>query len=76
MMGLTPGPMVCALLLFALMNMLVVLETLLVVLAITLVVSVTWGLAFLSRQESSQLVTLFCWSCLYQKESIPKAVDL
>ena len=26
------------------------------------------------QQESSQLVTLFCWSCLYQKESSPKVV--
>ena len=39
MMGLTPGPLVRALFHFALLNLLVVLENL-------LVVSVTWGLAF------------------------------
>ena len=75
MMGLTPGQLVRALLLFTLMSSLVALETPLVVLETPLVVFVAWGLVFLSRQESSQLVTLFCWSCSYQKESNPKAVN-
>ena len=61
MMGLTPGPLVRALLLFALHNTLVVLTTPLIVLMITLVVSVAWVLAFLFQQELSQLVTLFRW---------------
>ena len=68
MMGMDPGPLVRAFSLFALMNPLVVLT-------IMLVVSVAWGLEFLSRKESSQLVTVFRWSYLHQKESIPKAVD-
>ena len=59
MMGLTPGPLVYALFLFALMNPLVVLETPLFTLAITLVVSVAWGLEFLSRQELFLLVFFF-----------------
>ena len=75
MMVLTPGPLVRALFLFALMIPLVILETPLVVLTNMLVVSVVLGLAFLSWQESSKLVTLFRWLCLYQKESSQKVVD-
>ena len=33
------------------------------------------GFGIFFQQESIQLVTLFRWSCLYQKESIPKVVD-
>ena len=58
MMSLTPGPLVSALLFFALMIPLVMLVNL-------LVVSVAWGLVFLYRQESSQLVTLFRCLCYY-----------
>ena len=75
MMGLTLGPMVRVVFLFTFMNPLVVLETPLVVLNILLVVSVVWGLKFLSWQESIQLVTLFHWPCLYQKESSPEVVE-
>ena len=76
MMVLTPGLLVRALFLFALMNPLVVLETPLFTLAITLVVSVAWGLEFLSRQELFLLVIFLLWSCSCQKEWSPKAVDL
>ena len=69
MMGLDPGLLVHALLLYAMINLLVVLEN-------PLVVFVAWGLDFFPQQESSQLVTFFHWSCLYQKESSPKVVDL
>ena len=75
MMGLNTGPLIHSLFHFALMELLVVLETLLVVLKITLVVSVVWGMVFLSQKEFSQSVTLFRWSYLYQKESSPKVVD-
>ena len=68
LMGLTPGPLVRALFLFALKNPLVVFTTL-------LVVFVAWGVLFLSQQESSQLLALFRWLCLYQKELSPKTVD-
>ena len=68
MMGLTLGLLVRAVFLFALMNTLVVLEN-------PSVVSVAWGLSFPPQQELSQLVTLLCWSCSYQKESSPKVVD-
>ena len=67
MIGLVLGILVLSLSLFALMNPLVVL-------AIMLGMSVAWVLAFLSEYESTQLVTLFCWSCLYQIELIPKVV--
>ena len=60
MMGLYLGTLIRALYLFAPMNL--------------RVLSVAYGLAFLSRQESSKLVTLFSWLCLYQKESSPKVV--
>ena len=33
------------------------------------------GSGIFSRQELIQLVTLFRWLCLYQKESSPKSVD-
>ena len=66
MMGLTPSPLVRVLFLFTLMNLLVVLDTPLVVLTNPLVVSVAWGLEFFFRQKSSQLVMLFCWSCSYK----------
>ena len=46
MMGLTPGPLVRVNFLFALMNPLIMLETLLVVLKNPLVVSVAWGVSF------------------------------
>ena len=75
MMVLTPGLLVRALFLFALMNPLVVLETPLVMLTNMLVMSVAWGLAVFFQQESIQLVTLFRWLCLYQKDSSPKVVD-
>ena len=45
-MGMTPGPLVCALSLFDLMNLLAVLDNLLVVLTNLLAVSVAWGMAF------------------------------
>ena len=67
MIGLTPGTLVRAIFLFAFMNPLVVLETL-------LVVSVAWGLAFFPCQELSQLVTFSCWLCSYQKKSGSKVV--
>ena len=67
MMGLTQGTLVRALFPFDLKNPLVMLTILLVVLTTLLVVFVAWGLAFLSRQELSQLLKLFCWSCLYPK---------
>ena len=54
--GLTPGPLVCVILLFALHNPLVVLMTTLVVLTIPLVVFMVWVLLFLFQWESSQLV--------------------
>ena len=54
MMGLTMGPLVRALFLF-------VFKIPLVVLMIMLVEFVVWGLAFLFRQKSSQLVTLCRW---------------
>ena len=63
-MGLTPSLMVCAIFFFDFINPLVVLNN-------TLVVSVVWGLEFLSRQESSQLMKFLRWSCLYQNELIP-----
>ena len=44
-------------------------------LEIPLVVSVAYAMAFLFQLELSQLATLFCWWCLYQKESISKLVD-
>ena len=75
MMVLTPGLLVRALFLFALMNPLVVLETPLVMLTNMLVMSVAWGLAVFFQQESIQLVTLCRWLCLYQKDSSPKVVD-
>ena len=75
MMGLTLGPPVHALFLFTLMNPSVVLETPLVVLTNKLVVSMAWGMEFLSQQELIQLVMLFRWLCLYQKELSPKVVD-
>ena len=75
MTGLTLGPLVRALLLFTLINLLVVLETSLVALTITLVVSVVWGLEFLSQQKLSQLVTLFCFLCLRQNNYSLKVVD-
>ena len=75
MMGMTLVPLVRALSIFALKNPLVMSKTPLVTLKAQLVVFVAWGLEFLSRQESSQLLSLFCWLCLYQKESSPKAVD-
>ena len=58
MMGLNPGPLVRAIFPFDLMNLLVVLETLLVLLTNPLVISVAWGLPFTPQQDSSQLVTL------------------
>ena len=33
------------------------------------------SLAFFFQKESSQLVTFFYWSCLYQKDSSSKVVD-
>ena len=68
MMGQTTGPLVRELFLFTLENTLVVLVHL-------LVVFLAWRLEFFSQQELIQLVTLFCWSCLNQKESSPKVVD-
>ena len=75
MMGLTPGPLKRALFLFLSMIPLVVLENPLVVLENPLVVSAARGLAGEFRQELSQLVTFFCYSCLYQEELSPKVVD-
>ena len=75
MMGLTPGTLVHAFLLFALMNLLVVLNTPLIVLTNILVMSVAWALEFCHQQESNQLMTFICWSRSYQKKSIPKVVD-
>ena len=49
MMGLTPGPLVHALLLLTLKNLLIVLENTMVVLTTPLVVFVAWGLAFLFK---------------------------
>ena len=46
MMGLTMAPLVRPLFLFALINLLVMLETPLVVMKNPLVVSVAWGLVF------------------------------
>ena len=66
MMGLTLGLLVRVLFLFSLMNLMVMLESPLVVLDNLLVMLVAWCLEFLSQQESSQVVTLFYWSCLYQ----------
>ena len=57
----TPGLLVCALLLFVLMNSFVVLKN-------PLVMSVAWGLVFLSQQESSQLVK-FSVGCVCTKRS-------
>ena len=51
MMGLTLGPLVRALFLFALKNLLVVLTNPLGVLMTLLVVFVAWVLAFLLQQE-------------------------
>ena len=75
MMGLTLVPPLHALFLFTLMNPSVVLETPLVVLTNKLVVSMAWGMEFLSQQELIQLVMFFRWSCLYQKELSTKVVD-
>ena len=69
MMGLTPGPLVHALFLFALKNPLVVFTTL-------LVVFVAWGLVFLSPQESSQLVTLLRLFLFVPKGLEPKGAEL
>ena len=66
-MGMNPGLLVRKLFLFDLVN-------LLVMLTIPLVVFLAWVLAFFFQLEYSQLVTLICWLCLYQKESSPKAV--
>ena len=52
MMGLTPGPLIRALLPC--------------VLKIMFAVSVAWGLVFLYQQELSPNVTFFCLSYLYQ----------
>ena len=68
MVGLYPGPLVHELFRFALVNTLVALEN-------PLVVFVMWALELFFWHESSQLVTFFCWLCLYQKESIPKMVN-
>ena len=75
MMGLTPGTLVHAFLLFASINLLVVLKTPLIVLTNILVMSVAWALEFCHQQESKQLMTLICWSRSYQKKSIPKVVE-
>ena len=49
MMGLTPGPLVREIFLFALKNPLAVLMTLLVMLTNTLVVFMAWDMEFLFR---------------------------
>ena len=67
MMGLTPGPLVRALFLFALINPSVVLTIPLVVLVNPLVVFLACVMVHLYRQESSQLVALFRWLYLYQR---------
>ena len=53
---------------FAMKNLLVLLNN-------PLVMSVAWGLSFLSQQELSQLTTFLLWLCSYQNESSPKVVD-
>ena len=68
MMGLDPSPLVRTLLHFALVNPLLVLDN-------PLVMFVAWALALFLQLESSQLATLFHWSCFYQDESSPKVVD-
>ena len=68
MMGLTPGPLVLLIFLFALKILLVLLVT-------PLVVFEAWFLAFLFQWELSQLVMLFCWLRSYQYDSSPKVVD-